>query len=81
MASNIDFRVKLYKPIRTTLSWFVVFAFGMSVYAYVYEIGSLSQVIQAVALGVVALVFRLKAFKEPNITPAKPRERETDGKP
>ena len=79
MEPNIDFKLKLYKPTRTALSWFVVFAFGMGAYAYLNEIGSMSQVVQAVAFGLIALLIRLTVFREPSITPAQPGERETEG--
>jgi hypothetical protein len=79
MEPNIDFKLKLYKPTRTALSWFVVFSFGMGAYAYLNEIGSISQVVQAVAFGLIALLIRLTVFREPSITPAQPGEREIDG--
>jgi len=75
----MNFKLRLYKPTRTALSWFVLFAFGMGAYAYWNEIGSISQVLQAVAFGLIGLLIRLTVFRKPSITPAQPRERETDG--
>jgi hypothetical protein len=80
MEPNINFKLKLYKPTRTALSWFVAFCFGMGAYASFNEIGSVSQVVQAVAFGGMALFVRLTVFRAPSITPAQPGEKETDGR-
>ena len=78
MEPNIDFKLKLYKPTRTALSWFVVFAFGMGAYAYWNEIGSVSQVVQSVAFGFMALVARLTIFRRPGKLPAQAEEEGSD---
>ncbi|MDP7419267.1 MAG: hypothetical protein QF483_05250 [Gammaproteobacteria bacterium] len=80
MDPNINFKLKLYKPTRTALSWFALFAFGMGAYAYWKEIGDISQVIQAVSFGLMGLLLRLTVFRQPNVTPTQPEEEErTDG--
>ena len=78
MKPRTDFRLKMYRPTRTALSWFVLFAFGMGAYAYLNEIGSLSQVLQAVAFGAIGLAIRLTVFRNPNIAPLQSEESESD---
>lgn len=78
MSNRIDFRMKLYKPTRVALSVFVCFAFGMGAYAWLNEIGSISQVLQAVAFGAVALGIRLTLFRPPSINPYEKEEGDGD---
>jgi hypothetical protein len=78
MGANINFRLKMYKPTRTALSWFVLFAFAMGAYAYWKDIGSASQVIQALGFGFMALLVRLTLFRQPTIDPIQPAESGTD---
>lgn len=68
----------MYRPTRTALSWFVLFAFGMGAYAYLNGIGSLSQVLQAAAFGVMGLAIRLTVFRNPSIAPLQSEEKGTD---
>ena len=68
----INFKLVLYRPTRIALSLFVLFSFGMGAYAWLNEIGSLSQVVQALAFGVVALIFRLTIFRRPFVTSSLP---------
>ena len=79
MEPRINFRLMMYKPTRTALSWFTLFAFGMGAYAYLTEIGSISQVFQAVGFGLIALLMRLTLFRQPSIDPLEPGEGKTDG--
>lgn len=81
MKSNPNFKLMLYKPTRRALSLFTLFAFGMGIYAYMNEIGSLSQVVQAVAFGVIALIIRLTVFRQPSIAVTQTGEDEDDDLP
>ena len=78
MKSRTNFKLVLYKPTRIALSLFALFSFGMGGYAYLNEIGSISQVVQAVAFGVIALIIRLTVFRKPGVTLAQPEEEGTD---
>ena len=55
-------KLRLYKITRTALLWFALFSFGMGGYAYLNEIGSISQVVQASAFGAGALLLRFTVF-------------------
>ncbi len=81
MNPNPNFKLMLYRPTRTALSLFVLFCFGMGGYAYLNEIGSISQVVQAVAFGVIALIIRLTVFRRPSIVSTQTGEGENDDNP
>jgi hypothetical protein len=78
MKPRTNFKLALYKPTRITLSLFALFSFGMGAYAYLNEIGSISQVVQAVAFGVIALIIRLTVFRKPVVTLSHSDEKGTD---
>jgi hypothetical protein len=78
MKPRTNYKLVFYKPTRIALSLFVLFCFGMGAYAYLNEIGSISQVVQSIAFGVIALIIRFTVFRKPGVTLAQPEEEGPD---
>ncbi len=75
----MSYRTKFYQSMRTALSWFALFAFAMGVLARWYEIGSINQVLQAVAFGCIGPARRLTVFRKPVVAPPPSGDGDSDG--